>query len=206
LTDEFELLRAWREGNGTAGNQLFDQHFGSLYRYFRNKVPDNAEDLVQQTFLRCVQSRDSFRGDSSFRTYLFGVARNTLYTHLEKRQRTDGRIDWTETSCVDLGVSPSGVIARHEEQRILLLALRRLPVATQIALELYFFEELRGPKLAEILGVPEGTVRSRLRRGQLMLRKELERITDDPGLLESTVSGLEDWARDLREQLAARTA
>jgi RNA polymerase sigma factor (sigma-70 family) len=199
VRSDFELLDAWRGGDRAAGNELFDRHFDSVFRFFRNKVSEGAEDLVQQTFLACVQSRDGFRGDASFRTYLFTAARSKLYTYLDKRRREGENVDWGVTSCVDLGVSPSGIIAKNEEQRLLLLALRRLPVDLQIALELFYFEQIRGPQLAEVLGVPEGTVRSRLRRGREILRERIEELASNPSDVESTMGDLEAWAKALRE-------
>jgi RNA polymerase sigma factor (sigma-70 family) len=199
VRSDFELLDAWRGGDRAAGNELFDRHFDSVFRFFRNKVSEGAEDLVQQTFLACVQSRDGFRGDASFRTYLFTAARSKLYTYLDKRRREGENVDWGVTSCVDLGVSPSGIIAKNEEQRLLLLALRRLPVDLQIALELFYFEQVRGPQLAEVLGVPEGTVRSRLRRGREILRERIEELASNPSDVESTMGDLEAWAKALRE-------
>jgi RNA polymerase sigma factor (sigma-70 family) len=196
---DFELLDAWRAGDRSAGNALFDRYFDDVFRFFRNKVSDGAEDLVQQTFLACVQSRDLFRKDASFRTYLFTAARSKLYTYLDKRRREGENVDWGVTSCVDLGVSPSGIIAKNEEQRLLLLALRRLPVDLQIALELFYFEQIRGPQLAEVLGVPEGTVRSRLRRGREILRERIEELASNPSDVESTMGDLEAWAKALRE-------
>ena len=204
MRSDFELLDAWRGGDRAAGNELFDRHFDAVFRFFRNKVSEGAEDLVQQTFLACVQSRDGFRGDASFRTYLFTAARSKLYTYLEKRRREGENLDWGVTSCVDLGVSPSGIMAKNEEQRLLLLALRRLPVDMQIALELYYFEQIRGPQLAEVLGVPEGTIRSRLRRGRELLRQHLEAIAGDPGDAESTMTDLEGWAQGLRDEVLGR--
>lgn len=183
-----------------AGNELFDRYFDALFRFFRNKVTDGADDLVQQTFLACVQSRDRFRGDSSFRTYLFTVARSKLYNQLERRHR-EGAIDYGVTSCADLGVSPSGIIAEDEQQRMLLVALRSLPIDLQVALELFYFEKIRGPELAQVLGVPEGTVRSRLRRGRELLREQLETLLRSPAAVESTMTDLESWAAALREQV-----
>ena len=202
--DDFELLQAWRDGDNAAGNALFDRHFDALYRFFRNKVAQGAEDLVQQTFLACVQARDRFRGDSSFRTYLFTAARSKLYTLLDKRRREGERIDWGVTSCADLGISPTGILAKNEEQRLLLLGLRQLPVDLQVALELFYFEQLRGPELAQVLEIPEGTVRSRLRRGQELLREHLARLAANPAQVESTMGDLEGWARGLREDVLHR--
>jgi RNA polymerase sigma-70 factor (ECF subfamily) len=162
---DLELLEAWRGGDAKAGNALFDRYFDAVFRFFRNKVADHADDLVQQTFLALVQARDRFRGDSSVRTYLFTAARSKLFNYLERRAR-EGAVDYGVTSCEDLGISPTGVLARDQQQQHLLHALRRLPIELQLALELFYFERVRGPELAEVLGVPEGTVRSRLRRGR----------------------------------------
>jgi RNA polymerase sigma-70 factor (ECF subfamily) len=200
---DFDLLDRWRAGDREAGNTLFDRYFDPVFRFFRNKVTDGAEDLVQQTFLACVQSRDHFRKDASFRTYLFTAARSKLYNYLERRGR-EGAIDWGSTSCADLGVSPSAQLVQGEEHRLLLQALRRLPVDVQVALELYYFEQVRGPELAEVLGVPEGTVRSRLRRGRELLRAVLLELSATPADVESTMSNLEDWAAAIRNAVQRR--
>ncbi|MFO0633263.1 MAG: sigma-70 family RNA polymerase sigma factor [Nannocystaceae bacterium] len=88
---DLELLEAWRGGDAKAGNALFDRYFDAVFRFFRNKVADHADDLVQQTFLALVQARDRFRGDSSFRTYLFTAARSKLFNYLEATRRARGR-------------------------------------------------------------------------------------------------------------------
>jgi RNA polymerase sigma-70 factor (ECF subfamily) len=180
---------------------LFDRYFDSLFRFFRNKVTEGADDLVQQTFLACVKSRDRFRGDSSFRTYLFTAARSKLYDDLDRRRKEGDAVDYGVTSCADLGISPSGIVARSERQRLLLLALRELPIDLQIALELYYFEQIRGPELAQVLGVPEGTVRSRLRRGLEILRARLQEPAKSPVHAESSVEDIEAWAAELRDQV-----
>ncbi len=200
MKTDFELLEAWRNGDRWAGNALFDRYFDALFRFFRNKVTDGADDLVQQTFLACVRSRDRFRGDASFRTYAFTVARNKLYDHLGRRHR-EGAIDYGVSSCVDLGVSPSGLIAEGERQRLLLEGLRALPVDLQVALELYYFEGIRGPELAEVLDVPEGTVRSRLRRGRELLRAQLEQRLPSPGAVDDSMTDLESWAAAVRDRV-----
>lgn len=201
VATDFELLDAWRAGDRAAGSALFDRYFDSLFRFFRNKVTDGADDLVQQTFLACVQSRDGFRGDASFRTYLFTAARSKLYDYLDHRRKEGAAVDYRVTSCADLGISPSSIVARSEQQRLLLLALRELPIDLQIALELYYFEQIRGPELAQVLGVPEGTVRSRLRRGIEILRGRLQELLRTPGPPESTLTDLDAWAAALREQV-----
>jgi RNA polymerase sigma factor (sigma-70 family) len=203
MDSDLELLERWRGGDREAGTRLFERHFKPLYRFFRNKVGDDAEDLVQQTFLACVQARDRFRGDASFRTYLFTAARSKLHDHFGKHARKRGAIDFGVTSVIDLGASLPGLLVRDEEQRRLLHALRRLPVDLQIALELHYFEGMHGPELAAVLDVPEGTVRSRLRRARELLRDALTELGASSERADTTMTDIEGWAAELRDRALA---
>ena len=80
-TDQ-ELLAAWKNGDRERGNRLFSRHVRSISTFFRSKLAEGAEDLTQRTFLALVEQADRFRGDSSVRTYLFGIARKQLLMHL----------------------------------------------------------------------------------------------------------------------------
>ena len=73
----------------------------SVARFFRNKLPADAahEDLIQQTFLGCVEAKSLFRGDASFRSFLFAIARNQLSKHWRKRSRD--RLDFQTISAVE---------------------------------------------------------------------------------------------------------
>lgn len=196
--DDYALLDAWRAGDANAGNALFERHFDAICRFFRNKVTSAVDDLIQRTFLACVESRDRFRGDSSFRTYLFTLARNELYAHLRRSGREQARFDPLEQSVHDLAPTPTHVAARRAEQRMLLAALRRLPVELQLALELYYWEDMPAPELARVLDVPEGTVRTRLRRAKQLVEQRLRELGEGEAELASTLAGLDDWARSLR--------
>ena len=70
-----------------AGNQLFQRYLRSIYRFFRNKLQGDVDELVQATFLACVRGRDQFNQRGSFRGYLFAIARHELYGHLRRRRR-----------------------------------------------------------------------------------------------------------------------
>jgi RNA polymerase sigma-70 factor (ECF subfamily) len=196
-SDDLQLLEAWQGGDKAAGEKLFERHFDALFRFFRNKVRDGADDLVQQTFLACVGSRDRFRKEASFRTYLFRVAHSKLYDHLRANRRNDA-IDFGVTSVADLGESPSAALVKDEEQRLLLQGLRLLPVDMQVLLELFYVERLRGPELARVLDLPEGTVRSRLRRGREMLREAVLARAADPESIEMSLADLDAWADRVR--------
>lgn len=201
---DVERLEAWRGGDRTAGAKLFEQHFEVVRRFFRSKLEFGVDDLIQQTFLACVESRDRIRGEASFRTYVLAVANNLLRKHLRARYRNGDRIDFGVTSLHDLGPSPSMVIAGRQEQRLLLLALRRLPLDHQIILELYYWERLTSAELARVLDVPHGTARTRIRRAKQLLEEQLEALATDRVLLETTLADLDAWAASLRELVGGR--
>jgi RNA polymerase sigma factor (sigma-70 family) len=200
VATDLELLDRWCSGDNDAGNQLVRQHFDSLYRFFDNKVGADSDELIQATFLACTKSRDKFRRQSSFRTYLFTLARNALYNYLRQRHRHRADIDVDEASIQDLGTSPTGRIARSQEHRLLLLALRSLPVEQQVLLELHYWEDLEAPELAEIFGVAVTAMRMRLTRARQALHAHMESMAESPLLAESTIGDLDAWARAIRER------
>lgn len=197
---DFELLAAWRGGDVRAGNVLFRRYFAQLSRFFRNKVDVGGEDLIQSTFLACVEGRDRFREASSFRTYLFGIARHQLYSHYRRQRR---EVDFARTSVVDLGASPSGPLSRREETAALLRALRSIPLEFQIVLELTYWEDMKAPEVAEILDAPANTIRGRLARARAALREALEKVVSSPQVLSATIADLDGWAAALRADIDA---
>jgi RNA polymerase sigma-70 factor (ECF subfamily) len=200
MSEDLELLQKWSEGDSSAGNQLFNRHFDAICRFFANKVSEDVDDLIQKTFLACVEGKERFRGDSSFRSYLFGVARNVLRRYYRDKRYQKIRYDELESSVHDLSPGGSLLIAEKREQELLLHALRRLPIDHQITLELYYWENLSGRELGEVLGIPEGTVRGRIRRAKQLLEEQLETLSADPKVLQSTMANLEGWAKELRDQ------
>ena len=156
-----------------AGSALFDRHFNDLCRFFDNKRCSEVEDLVQTTFMACVQSRDRFREQSSFRTYLFSIARRQLYKYYRTNQRHGAHFDIGVTSMADLETGPVTLIGRNDEHRALLGALQTLPIDQQLLLEMYYWENMEVPDLAEIFEIAEATVRTRLYRARQMLRDNL---------------------------------
>jgi len=174
-----ELLQQWRDGDKSSGNELFRRHFRSIRRFFRNKVPpDEVEDLIQKTFAGCVEGRDRFRGDSSFRTFLFAVARRQLFKFLRDRASRERRVDpdFGVSSVHALGQSPSSMMAKQQDHEILLQALQRVSVEHQTMLELFYWEQLSGAEIADVLGIAAATVRTRLFRGRAAVEKAFEEL------------------------------
>jgi len=206
--DDFALLEAWRRGDRVAGAVLFERHYECVARFFHNKVSEEAqEDLLHDTFEGCLKAVARFRGQARFRNFLFAIARNVLAEHLRRRQRRQARtgpeVDLEETPAADFGLSPVGAAIQHEEQRLLLEALRHIPLIHQITLELHYWEELTTEDIAEVLGIPVGTVRARLRDGRAHLQEQIRKIASSPEMLESTLDNLDEWARRVRDHLGA---
>ncbi|MCA9689550.1 MAG: sigma-70 family RNA polymerase sigma factor [Myxococcales bacterium] len=205
--DDWELLFAWREGDRGAGERLAGRYFGLLTRFFLNKVrnPDDAADLVSETFLGCTAGRDRIADEGSFRSYVFAVAMNKLRGYFRKQAKRRRELGDFEDICVASAIprSPVSMIARAQEGKLLVRALRRLNLDQQIVLELNFFEGLRGPEIADLLGVPAATVYTKLRRGKERLTTLVREIAGDPVLAESTVIGLDTWARQIRAEIDA---
>jgi RNA polymerase sigma factor (sigma-70 family) len=174
-TDE-SLLDAWRDGERDAGDELLRRYFDALYRFFSSKALQDIEDLVQRTLLDCLESRSTLK-TGAFRAYLFGVARNRLIDHLRRNARLDASVDVGEISIADLRTSVSQQVARSEQHDLVRQALALVPLDYQIALELAYWENMSGRDIAQVLGIEENTVRSRLARGREMLRDKLATMT-----------------------------
>lgn len=172
-----DLLHRWGEGDRRAGNELVERHFSTLHRFFRNKAGREVEDLVQQTFLACLEARTRYRGDASFKTFLLSIARNLLFKHYRQRERRNG--DAPLSSVRDLRTSPTGAIARHQDQQLLLDALQQIPLDFQVILELVFWEGLDVIEISSVLDVRLNTTYSRLRRAKLALREKLAELSPD---------------------------
>ena len=199
MRSDAELLDAWGAGEESAADELVERHFDALYRFFESTAPTHAEDLVQETLIACVEARASFRRESAFSTFVMGIARNKVLMFWRTQSRRPDAVPVAELSLEALGASPSQWVLEHQEQRLLLAGLRRLPLDEQILLQLHFWDGLTGPQLAEILGVPEGTVRSRLRRTRQNLEAAVTEAGASGAVLRSTCDNLSRWAASLKK-------
>jgi RNA polymerase sigma factor (sigma-70 family) len=200
MRSDLDLLDAWGRGDDAAGNELVTRHFESVFMFFDGKVFDGVEDLAQRTFLACLEARAKIRPDGSFRAYLFGIARNILLQHYARARRDARPPDAGVASVDQLGVggSPSRQVARHEETRLLSRALRAIPLDLQIAIELFYWEDLSIAEIAQVIEVPPGTVKSRLHRARELLRERMVALQASPATIDTTMGDLERWAKALR--------
>ena len=195
LRDDAELLEAWRSGDQPSGETLFERHFDALYRFFYNKTTAaQLDDLVQDTFAACLKLRRPLEAPAGFRRYLLGIARNKLIDSY----RAQGRVRVESLSAHELGVTPVDAAERDQERRLLLRSLRRIPLESQILLELAYWEGLTDRDMAELYGCPLGTLKSRLRKARLLLREAIA-STLTQTQFDSTVDSIEGWLESMRK-------
>lgn len=181
------VLDRWIGGDTAAGNDLFKRHFDSLYRFFARKTDGDIDDLVQETFMACLKSRNTFQRQSSFRTYLFAIARYVLLGYWRKRAGKE-EVAVDEISIASLSTSARSQLVGEEERVRLLEALRNLPMDQQILLEMYYWHDLDRERLAEIFEVETATIGSRLFRARKQL---METLAAPP----QTEEAMDAWAR-----------
>lgn len=192
------LLDRWCAGERDAGGELFKRYFAAVYRFFDGKADRDVDDLVQETFLACVRERRHFQRQSSFRTYLFSIARYTLYGYWRTTSRRGQVIDFDEISLASLSTSAPGRLLRNDDHAKLLAALQQLPLEQQLLLELHYWEELERDQLAEVFEVEPATTRSRLFRARQALRERLADSSGRPDAAAPADEELDAWARSLR--------
>jgi RNA polymerase sigma-70 factor (ECF subfamily) len=200
-TSDGELLERWRAGDSASGETLFERYYDTIERFFVNKVANAVQDLVQETFMRCIEGRERIRDNAQFRLYVYGIAYNVLKEHLRRRYRGGQVLDVSEDSILALDPGPATLVAQRREHRLLLEALRSIPVDDQVILELHYWENLTTEELAEALAIPLGTARGRLQRARAKLGEVMHQLTESRQELTSTMARLEDWAKECRAHL-----
>jgi RNA polymerase sigma factor (sigma-70 family) len=199
MPTDAELLASWQHGDRQAGKQLFERYFRVINRFFRSKVGDDAQDLVQKTFLGCLESVERYRGDTSFRSWLFAVAYKQLCKHYRAQLSEREHFDIASVTAHDFDSTPSRVLARRREEQRLLEALRRIPIELQVAVELRYWEQMSETEIARTLGIPVGTLKSRFRRAKQLLAEQIRAEAGPADDIDRTLDTLDDWAEQLRD-------
>ncbi|MFO0849144.1 MAG: sigma-70 family RNA polymerase sigma factor [Gemmataceae bacterium] len=155
-----------------------DRLFNTVVRVVDN--PDDAHDIVQETFVSAYVSLGSFKGESEFYTWLYRIAFNTAVSWRRKRRpmvSLDAGRDVDSPAhpqdCSDVA-DPGATLERTEEATRLRTALARLSPEHREVLVLKDIDGLKYEEIADVAGIPIGTVRSRIHRARLELRDLLE--------------------------------
>ncbi len=201
MVQDEELLARWQAGDADAGQQLTRRYFPIVRSYFRVKAPAEYQELVAQTFLRLVEKRDKFRGESTFRAFVLSIARMILLEFFRAKRR-DQRFDPLLTTAHDFGnLGVSTILTKRQELLLLIDALRQLPLAKQELLELYYCQQLTAGEIAALRACPEPTVRTRIRRALAELAEHYRAVEIVARVEVSTDPQLERWMSELRAAL-----
>lgn len=168
-----ELLARVLDGDHDAFNQIMRNHedrvFSVCLRIMGSR--DQALDATQETFLTTFRKADQFKGNSALGTWIYRIAVNTCYDQLrkQKRRKTDPIPDHMDPADFSAQDAVDSAAVRPEIQQ----ALAAIPEDFRAAVILSDIEGLGLPDVAEVLGVPVGTVKSRVFRGRRLLAAEL---------------------------------
>lgn len=175
---EEDLVRRLKRGNAEAIGEVYDRHHGQVRAFARRLVGEDAaaEDLVHEVFVSLPGAIGRFQGGSSIRTFLVAIAVNHARHHLRAASRRRAAMDrFSAEPAYGQQSDPERSAVRASLARALSRALDALPLDQRIAFVLCEVEERTSREAAEIVGAPEGTVRTRLYHAKQKLREELER-------------------------------
>jgi RNA polymerase sigma-70 factor (ECF subfamily) len=191
-----DVIARARKGDHDAFRLLVERYQERAYRLALRVLRDEeaARDVVQEGFLKVYRSLDRFEGRSSFYTWLYRVVMN-LCLDAKRRDRSGRHAEWDETAPMEVDpggadavaesarerVSPAGHLERSQLRRVVADAIEELPDDARQTLMLREIEGLSYAEIAKCLGVPKGTVMSRLHNA----RKRLKEILLDSGRIDA---------------------
>ena len=167
------LVRAMARGDARALETLYARHGSGVLSYLAGRVGDRAlaEEVLQDVMLAAWRHAGAFRGDARVRTWLLTVAHHRAVNAIRRHRPVTVALDAAPRA---LDIGPSEPADSAGERTDLRRAIATLPDDQRAALELVFFHELSIAEAAGVLGVAEGTVKSRLHRAKHTLRGRLE--------------------------------
>jgi RNA polymerase sigma-70 factor, ECF subfamily len=176
------LLEAARSGDGDAFARLVAPLQQPILRHVRSILgakSDDYEDVAQEILFRVHRFLPQYRGESTFRSWVYSVAGNVARTHRRRRTREPWRrfdsCDATGTSLVDRVAADGCFDEQYAIRQLVSIALRQLPGSLRRSVILRDVHGLDYRRIASVTGVPIGTVESRIARGRERLRRQLRR-------------------------------
>ncbi len=181
-----ELFLEFTKGDTTAFNEIVNRYQGRLLNFVYRFTGDRetAQDIVQETFLRVYRKREQYCPTANLSTWIFTIAGNLAKSELRHRKRwqlvpisKEARQDIAE-KIADQSLGPNQIAEKKATERNIQEAIGSLPAKYREAVILRDIEAMSYEQIAQIVGCPVGTVKSRVNRGRLQLQKRLEQIID----------------------------
>jgi len=184
LDPDYSLVSSCLRGDESAWEELVRVHsrriYGLCYRFTGSA--SEAQDLTQEVFLRIFRTLKTFRStEGSFGTWLSRVTRNLLIDHYRRtrQERVTDSIEEQLPMLEEVGATatarPDHVVAGREASEILQATLQKLSPDLREAVILRDLQEMEYREIADVLGIPEGTVKSRINRGRCELARLLRK-------------------------------
>ena len=177
-----QLIELCLQGDQIAWEAIVRQYWRKVFNVAYKFVGkhDEAEDLAQDIFLKLFKSLDTFDRRANFQTWLISVSRNLCIDHYrsirKERETIDRDVDAGELSPTSADTGPYAALEHADRRALLRRALDELPPTLRSAVVLRDIQELSYQEIAVQLGLPEGTVKSRINRGRLELARQIARI------------------------------
>jgi RNA polymerase sigma-70 factor (ECF subfamily) len=177
------LIQECLNGNQAAWETIVRQHWRKVFNVAYKFVGkhDEAEDLTQDIFLKIFKALHSFDRRANFQTWIISIARNLCIDHyrsVRKERETIAReVDAGDLSPASSDASPLLQLEQSDLRELLRRALDQLPETLKTAVVLRDLHELSYQEIADRLGLPEGTVKSRINRGRLELARQIRRVS-----------------------------
>lgn len=176
-----ELITLVTQGDEEALETLYDRYSRAVYSFSLRIVGDAevAEEILQEVFVRAWQQGSSFQSArGSLITWLLSITHNLSIDEVRRRKRRPQRADSDEPEALLAALPDEGLDVEEEvwlsSLRVSIQnALKQLPVAQREAIELAYFQGLTQREIADTLGEPLGTIKTRMRLGMLKLREQL---------------------------------
>jgi RNA polymerase sigma-70 factor (ECF subfamily) len=176
--------------------------YGYALRLTRNRA--DAEDLVQEAALQACRGRAGFAAGTNFKAWFFRILTTCFWAKHRTERRRPSTVDFDDTPVLYLyqrsaevglpitGEDPAAELSDRLGAERIADALARLPDEFAVVCTLYFMEDFAYHEIGEVLGIPVGTVRSRLHRGRKMLQKTLWEVALDAGIVSNTTETRSD--------------
>jgi RNA polymerase sigma-70 factor, ECF subfamily len=184
-SEEDRLLQDFQAGDSHAFGLLVHRYQDRLYTALVRFLdrPEDALDVLQDTFLSAFANARNFKGNSRFYTWIYRIAMNhAIDHHRRKKPRQSLSIfaeDQADMSDQRSQTQPADHLEREEDRELVQLALQQLSTEHRMVLVMKEIDDLRYEEIAEVLDVPVGTVRSRLHRARADLKDILEKMSKD---------------------------
>lgn len=157
-------------------DELYKEHVERVHRWIRSQVRDDAvaEDLTAQVFFRACTSSATYRGEGTYQSWLFRIARNCLFDHRAAALRVVPIPDTVDEA--DPSPSPSALAIAKEDRDLIWDLVAKLPEAERRAIALRYLHEMSVEEMSKILSRTRGAVRVLLHRARGRLRGSLEKV------------------------------